>query len=163
MQHTMKGVRSILPIAALLMAFVEVASAQTSTVTFEVQAINQMSLSASTASLTVSTATAGSAPTAATLAQTYAVTTNGTAMKVTGAINLAMPTGVTLSVTLGKPAGAGGGAKTALTATAADLVTGITKLNASGLSLAWELAATSAAGVVASATKTATFTITAGV
>ncbi|MEE8146326.1 MAG: hypothetical protein V3T24_01880 [Longimicrobiales bacterium] len=165
MQHTMKGVRSILPIAALLLGLVEGASAQTatSTVTYEVTAINEISLSSSTVSLTVNAATAGSAPTAATVAQTWAVTTNQTAAKVTGAINTAMPSGLTLSVTLGNPASATSAGKKALTAIAVDLVTGITKLNESGLSLDWELGATAAAGVVASANKTATFTITGGI
>ncbi len=165
MQHTMKGVLSILPIAALLLGLVEEASAQTatSTVTYEVTAINEISLSSSTVSLTVNAATAGSAPTAATVAQTWAVTTNQTAAKVTGAINTNMPVGLTLSVTLANPTGATTAGKKALTSIAADLVTGITKLNASGLSLAWELAATSLAGVVASATKTATFSLVQGV
>ncbi len=164
MQHTMKGVLSVLPIAALLLGLAEEASAQTatSTVTYEVAAINEISLSSSTASLTVNAATAGSAPTAVTVAQTRAVTTNQSTAKVTGAINTNMPAGLTLSVTLGNPTGATSAGKQALTSIAADLVTGITKLNESGLSLTWELAATAAAGVVASATKTATFTITGG-
>ena len=72
MKHTMKEVLSILPIAALLLGFVGEASAQTatSTVTYEVTAINEISLSSQTASLTVNAATAGSAPTVATVAQT---------------------------------------------------------------------------------------------
>lgn len=135
----------------------------TQTVTYEVQAINELGVSGSTASLTVNAATAGSAPTAVTdSTTTYAITTNETNRKITGALNTAMPSGVTLSVTLGAPTGATSTGKVALTGTAQDLVTGISTLNESGKSIEYELAATSAAGVVASASKTVTLTITAG-
>jgi hypothetical protein len=43
-----------------------------------------------------------------------------------------------------------------------DIVTGITKLNASGLSLSYQLDAT-AAGVITSTTRVVTYTITGGV
>lgn len=135
----------------------------TQTVTYEVQAINELSVSAATASLTVSSATAGSAPNVATDASTsYAITTNETNRKITGAINSNMPSGVTLSATLAAPTGGSSGGKLALSTVAVDLVTGISTLNESGKSISYELAATSAAGVVASATKTVTLTITAG-
>jgi hypothetical protein len=132
----------------------------TQTVTYEVTAINELSVSAATASLTVNSATAGSAPSAVTdSTTTYAVTTNETNRKITGAINTNMPSGVTLSVTLGAPTGATSTGKQALSTAAADLVTGISSLNESGKSIEYELAATTAAGVVPSATKTVTLTI----
>lgn len=135
----------------------------TQTVTYEVQAINELAVSSSTVSLTVNSATAGSAPNAVTnTATTYDITTNETNRKITGALNTAMPSGVTLSVTLGAPEGATSAGKTALTNTAADLVTGISTLNETGKAISYELAATSAAGVVPSASKTVTLTITAG-
>ncbi len=135
----------------------------TQTVTYEVTAINELSVSAATASLTVNSATAGSGPSAVTdTTTTYAITTNETNRKITGAINSNMDSGVTLSVTLGAPTGATSTGKQALSTVAADLVTGISTLNESGKSISYELAATTAAGVVPSATKTVTLTITAG-
>ncbi|MDB6073434.1 MAG: hypothetical protein JWO89_1074 [Verrucomicrobiaceae bacterium] len=135
----------------------------TQTVTYEVQAINELSVSGATASLTVNAATAGSAPTAVSNSTTtYAITTNEENRKITGALNTVMPDGVTLSVTLGAPTGASSTGKQTLTDEPADLVTGISTLNESGKSIQYELAATSAAGVVASASKTVTLTITAG-
>lgn len=138
------------------------ASSSTQTVTYEVQAINELSVSSATVSLTVSAATAGSAPTTATdSSTTYAITTNQATRKITGAVNTAMPAGVTLSVDLAAPTGGTGAGSTSLGTVAADLVTGISTLNESGKTITYSLAATSAAGVVASASKTVTLTITA--
>ncbi len=134
----------------------------TQTVTYEVQAIDELAVTG-TPSLTVHTATAGSAPDAVTdNTATYAITTNETNRKITGAIDSNMPSGVTLSVNLGAPAGATSAGKQSLSSTPVDLVTGISTLNESGKSISYELVATSAAGVVASASKTVTLTITAG-
>jgi hypothetical protein len=135
------------------------------TVTYEVTAINELSVSSSTASVTVNSATAGSAPNVATDSSTsYAITTNETNRKITGSINTGMPSGVTLSVTLVAPTGGSSAGKQVLATSpaATDLVTGIATLNESGKGITYELAATSAAGVVPSATKTVTLTITAG-
>lgn len=136
----------------------------TQTVTYEVTAINELSVSGDPAALTVSTATAGSAPNSVSDASTtYAITTNETSRKITGAINTAMPAGVTLSANLAAPTGATSAGAVALTGTAQDLVTGISTLNESGKTITYSLSATSAAGVVPSATKTVTLTITAGI
>ena len=133
------------------------------TVTYEVTAINELAVSAPTASLTVNSATAGSAPNAATDNSTsYAITTNESNRKITGSINSNMASGLTLSATLAAPTGATSAGKQALSTTPVDLVTGISLLNESGKGISYELAATSAAGVVSSATKTVTLTITAG-
>lgn len=138
-------------------------STATQTVTYEVAAINELSVSAATVSLIVNSATAGSAPNAVTDATTsYAITTNETNRKITGSLNSNMPAGVTLSATLAAPTGATSGGKLSLSTTAADLVTGISTLNQSGKTITYELSATSAAGVVPSASKTVTLTITAG-
>ncbi len=132
-------------------------------VTYEVQAINELSVSSGTVSLTVNSATAGQAPNVATdTATSYAITTNETDRKITGALNSDMPAGVTLSVTLASPTGATSTGKQVLSSSPTDLVTGISTLNEAGKGISYELAATSAAGVVASAAKTVTLTITAG-
>jgi hypothetical protein len=154
------------PIAAALAvgaARIAVAQTATQTVTFQVTAINQISITGAAPTLIVNTAVAGSAPTTATSSGiTWAVTTNQSNAKITASIPANMPAGLTLSADLGAPAGATGAGPMALTTTAVDLVTGITKLNASGLSLTYSLDATTAAGVVASGTRVVTFTIYGG-
>lgn len=144
---------------------VAASSAQTATqtVTFQVDAINQIGVTGSP-SLTVNTAVAGSAPTqVSSTGHTWAVTTNQTGAKITASIASDMPSGLTLQATLG--VGATGatstGAKT-LSTVSQDLVTGLTKVNATGLSLSYTLDATAAAGVVSSASRVVTFTITGG-
>lgn len=161
----MKAIRTIASVTALVVAGASVAAAQsaTQTVTFQIDAINQISVAGSP-SLNITTATAGSAPTTVTSSVgSWAVTTNQSGAKVTASIASAMPTGVTLSATLGAPSGATSAGAKALGTTAVDLVTGISKLNASGLSLSYQLDATAAAGVVASTSRVVTFTITGGV
>lgn len=135
----------------------------TATATYEVTAINELSASGNPGSLTVTAATAGSQPDAVTDATTtYAITTNGTNKKITAAINTAMPAGTTLKVTLAAPTGASSSQVT-LSTTPADAVTGITTLAESGKTITYELSATVAAGVVASGSKTVTYTIVDGV
>jgi hypothetical protein len=134
------------------------------TVTYEIEAINELSVSGNPGALTVNAAVAGSAPTAVSDAtSTYAITTNETNRKITGAIDTAMPAGVTLTANLAAPADGSSAGAVALTSEAADLVTGISTLNETAKSITYGLSATSAAGVVASATKTVTFTIAAGI
>lgn len=153
----------ILATLALVAGAANVAMAQTATqtVTFQVNAINQISF-AGAPSLTVSTATAGSNPTSASDASaTWAVTTNQTNAKITASINSNMPAGLTLSVVLNAPTGStsfGG----SLSTTSVDLVTGITKLAQGALGVTYTLDATAAAGVVASGNRIVTYTITGG-
>jgi hypothetical protein len=141
------------------------ASAQTATqtVTFQVDAINQVGVTGAP-TMAITAAVAGSAPTSVTSAgNTWAVTTNQSTAKITAAIGVAMPAGVTLSCNLGAPAGATSAGLKALGTVAVDVVTGITKLNASGLSLSYQLDATAAAGVITSTTRVVTYTVTGGV
>lgn len=154
---------AVATLAAMMATTGAAAQTATQTVTFQVDPINQISVTG-TPSLSITAATAGSAPTSVTATgATYAVTTNQTGAKITGQIGSAMPSGVTLSVTLGAPSGATSAGEQALTTSAVDLVTGITKLNASGLSITYGLAATSAAGVITATTRVVTYTITGGV
>ena len=136
------------------------AQSDTQDVSFEVQAINTISLTGSP-SLVIAAALAGSAPTSVTASGSYAITTNEDNRKITAAIDLAMPSGVTLALLLGAPSGASASSVN-LSARAQDAVTGISVLNASGLSVGYTLSATPAAGVVAQDTRTVTFTIVAG-
>jgi len=135
----------------------------TQTVTYEVTAINEISVSGNPGALTVSTSTAGSAPNLVSdTSTTYNVTTNGTGKKITGAINTNMPANVTLQINLVAPAGGSSTGDTTLSSEAADLVTGITKLSEGTLGITYKLSATAAAGIVGSATKTVTLTLTDG-
>lgn len=160
------NIRTTLAAGGLLMlAIATAASAQTATqtVTFQVDAINQVGVTGSP-SLTVTTAVPGSAPTQATSAgNTWAVTTNQTGAKITASIASNMPSGLTLQATLavGATGATSAGAKT-LSTVAQDVVTGLTKVNASGLALSYTLDATAAAGVVTSSSRVVTFTVTGG-
>ena len=156
----------ILATVALLAGSAATASAQTATqdVTIAVNAISQIAVTGGAQSLTVNTATAGNAPTSASTAGvTWAITTNQNDQKVTAQIDAALPAGVTLSAALAAPGGASTSAGTVvLGTTAADVVNNIDTAQASGLALTYTLSATTAAGVVASTTRTVTYTITAG-
>ena len=147
----------------LLAGAANVASAQTANqiVTFQVDAVNQIAFSGSP-SLVVNSATAGSNPTASTSSASWAVTTNQTGAKITASIGSNMPAGLTLSVNLAAPAGASSAGSQSLSTVAVDLVTTITMLAQGALGVTYTLDATPAAGVVASTTRTVTYTITGG-
>ena len=153
-------------VALALVAFAAAsAQAQTAnqTVTFAVNAINQIAF-VGAPSLTITTAVAGSAPTSATDATaSWAVTTNQTGAKITANIASNMPAGLTLSSSLAAPTGATSAGFQALSTVAVDLVTVITKLAQGSLAVTYKLDATAAAGVVASNSRVVTYTITGGV
>jgi CheY-like chemotaxis protein len=161
----MKISRSMILSGILVIAAAATSSAQTATqtVTFQVDAINQVGVTGSP-TMAITAAVAGNAPTSVTSAgNTWAVTCNQTGAKITASIGVAMPAGVTLSATLGAPAGATSAGIKSLGTAAVDMVTGITKLNSSGMALTYQLDATSAAGVITSTTRVVTYTITGGV
>ena len=156
--------RTLLLGVALAVCIPAVAPAQTTapqTITLQIDAINQIAFGGSP-SLVVNSATAGSNPSSVTAAGTWAVTTNQSGAKITGSLNTAMPAGVTLSVNLAAPSGATSAGSQSLSTTAVDLVTAITKVAQGSMSVTYTLAATAAAGVVASTTRTVTYTITGG-
>jgi hypothetical protein len=161
---TTKNVRRSAVVLALVAFGAASAQAQTATqtVTFQVNAINQIAFAGSP-TLTVSTATAGSAPTAATDASaTWAVTTNQSGAKITASIPSAMPVGLTLSANLAAPAGASSLGLKALGTVAVDVVTGLTKIAQGSLGVTYQLDATTVAGVVPSSSRVVTYTITGG-
>lgn len=148
-----------------VVAAASTAQAQTATqdVTIQVNAISRIAVTGVAQSLTITTATAGSEPTAATATVSWAITTNQTNQKVTASLDAALPANVTLSASMAQPTGATSAGSQALGTVAVDLVTGISTLAQGGLGLTYTLAATAAAGVVASTTRTVTYTITAGI
>jgi hypothetical protein len=158
---TIKNVSRSAVVLALVAFGAVSAQAQTQTVTFAVNAINQIAFVGSP-SLTITTAVAGSAPTSVTDATaSWAVTTNQTGAKISASMP-AMPAGLTLSSSLSAPTGGTSAGFLALSATAVDLVTGITKLAQGSLGVSYKLDATAAAGVVTSSTRLVTYTITGG-
>jgi hypothetical protein len=151
--------------AGILTLIAASASAQTATqtVTFQVDAINQVGVFGAP-SLIINAAVPGSAPTSvASSGHTWSVTTNQTAAKITASIASNMPPGLTLQATLGvgSTGATSAGAKT-LSTVAVDMVTAITKVNGAGLTLGYTLDATAAAGVVTSQSRVVTYTITGG-
>jgi len=133
------------------------------TITYQVSAINEISVSGNPGALIVVTAVPGSQPTAVTDATTtYAITTNVASKKITGALNTVMPDNTALKVTLVAPTGGTSSGQVTLTASAQDLVTGISTLAESGLSISYNFSATLAAGVIGSAVKTLTLTVVDG-
>lgn len=159
--------RKVISVAGIVMiGFAGNVSAQTatSTATFEVQAINEVSFSGNPAALVISNSAqmAGVADTV-----TWGVVTNDSLMKVTGKIDAAMPTGVTLELSLEAPTAGAAGALSAgsqaLGTTAVDLVTKITETDEDLLDAIFTLKALPTAGAVAQDTRTVTLTITQGV
>jgi hypothetical protein len=137
------------------------AQAVTQTLSFQVDAINQIAFTGSP-SLVINTAVAGGNPSSATVAVTWAVTTNQSNAKITASLNAALPADVTLTVDLTAPAGAASAGAQSLGTTSVDLVTGMTQVAQSALGVTYTLSATAAAGVVPSTTRTVTYTITGG-
>jgi hypothetical protein len=120
----------------------------------------QLTVSGSPATMTVSAATAGSAPNAVSNSSTtYSETAKPpgtTHYAITASINTAMPAGVTLTVALAASAGTSAG-PVALSPTAQNVVTLITnRMNTQVIT--YTLSATPAAGVIPLQTRTVTFT-----
>jgi hypothetical protein len=162
----MKAVKLVAAVGGLLVSHAAFAQTATQTVTFQVNAINEVSVSTANTSLAINSAVACRYPTSATSAGlTCAGTTNQSGAKITGILSADMPTGLTLRVALTAPSGAtaaSAGSPVALSSSSTDLVTGISTLAATGLGMQYTLDATAAAGVVASDSRTVTYTITGG-
>ena len=138
------------------------AQTATQTVTFSVVPLSRVAVSGPMGPIVVSAASAGSAPTSATMGgTTYAITTNESNQKISAALDQPMPPGVSLAVALAAPSGAASAGSTTLGTASADVVTGIFAVNASSLAIVYRLSATATAPV-APGTRTVTFTISAG-
>jgi hypothetical protein len=155
--------RRCLSLLAMMSAIGSTAAAQTATqtLTFQVDAINQIAFTGSP-SLVINTALAGTNPNSVTTAVSWAVTTNQSNAKITASLNASLPADVVLSVELAAPTGATSTGAQSLGITSVDLVTGITRVAEGALGVTYTLSATAAAGVVASTTRTVTYTITGG-
>jgi hypothetical protein len=157
----MKLAKHFLLAAGLMVGLADAASAQltaTQDVTITVTAVNAITVSSGTVAISVGI---GSTPNTST---TYNLTTNGTAVKITGGITAgtAFPTGVSLTVELAETTtGTSQGAKTINMGTAAaDLVTGIAHVEDTNKLITYVATATAAASPTSSmGAKTVTFTV----
>ena len=133
------------------------------TVTFDVQAVNEIAVSGNPVAMTVSTATAGANPDDVTdSSTTYSISTNQSTKKITGQITTGgnMPANVTLEVSLAAPTGGASAGYVTLNSTAAaDLVTAISSLAEGSKTITYRLSATVNAGAVASDTRVVTLTL----
>jgi hypothetical protein len=132
----------------------------TMTVNFQVDVISVIDISGSSVSLTINSVNSvGGGVANATDSSTYAITNNDTGKKITGALDSAMPSNVTLTLSLGAPTGAVSEGTKTLSDSATDLVTSIEGVNQTGLAMSFTLSATVAAGVQDAATRTLTLTL----
>jgi hypothetical protein len=146
------------------------AQAQTATVTvnYQVDGIQRISTSANSVTLHITNSpVVGVAEDSVSDASlTYAITTNMTGSKISGYLSAAMPTGTGLDLSMAAPAvGTSAGQVTltnAISTSAVDLVTGITKTSGSGYVMTFWFETTPAAGVLAAASRTLTLTIGSG-
>lgn len=148
-------------VAALASAGAWAADNDTQTVSFTISAINEIDVAAGPVNLTINSATAGSQPTAATAASSYSITTNAAAdsKRITAQLDTAMPANVTLQVSVDAPsAGSSSAGTVTLSNTAADVVTGVETVIASGVAINYTLSATIDATPVTDS-RTVTYTI----
>ncbi len=155
----MKKVLIVLSFLFGLVSLTFAGNIQNQLVSFDVQPINEISVSGNPGALSISTATAGSnLADVSDATTTYNITTNGT-KRITGAIDSNMPANTSLKIQLAAPStGTGQGAVT-LSTTAGNLVTAISPVAQSNLSITYTLSASVAAGAV-SGTRTVTITLT---
>jgi hypothetical protein len=158
----MKAGRILAGLALISVASTASAQPVTQDVTIAVNAISQIAVVGGTQTLTISTAVAGSQPTPAQAATFWAVTTNQVNQKVTAQLDSDFPAGFNVSVELEAPSVGTSAGQRPLTSAAVDVVTGIATLAESALDLTYRLSADASAGVIASTTRTVTYTITTG-
>ena len=132
----------------------------TQTVSFQISAIDTISVSGNPPTLIISTIP-GSVSDSST---TYAVSTNGTNRRITGQITTGgdMPANTSLYATLQAPTGGtSAGEQTLTSGSAVNLVTGISTLAESGRQISYRFAAVAGAGIIDPAqNRVVTLTIT---
>ncbi len=138
----------------------EAATTANATITYTIGSIDSLAISGNPGTLTINSATAGSSPTAASdTTTTYAVTTNNSGRTITGQLSSALPTGVSLSVTLAAPTGATSAGSVTLTTSPQSLVTGISTIAEGSLLVTYYLTATTGSPQAAGSSTTVTYTL----
>lgn len=129
--------------------------------TLSLYGVNSITISGSPALMSITTATAGSAPTfVQDTSTTYGITTDVANAKITGKINSNAPTGVTISVRLATPTGATTAGLVSMNTTNKNLITAIPiNTSTSGLQITYRLSATSKAVPASNVSRTLTLTI----
>ncbi len=123
--------------------------------------VTTITRSGNPAAMTITAAVAGSDPTSVSnSATTYSTQNvqNGQPQKITGKLNANMPAGVTLTCSLAVGAQATSVGAVALDVTARNLVINI-NADQTARTITYQLSALASAGVIASQTRTVTFTI----
>jgi hypothetical protein len=129
-------------------------------VNFQVNPINEISVSGNPGTLIINSATAGQDPDPAEdTSTTYSVTTNEENKKIVGKIDSTMPQYTTLEVQLAAPQGGSSAGYIALGTTDQNLVTGISKLSESGKQISYRFSAQAEAGTL-NGSRTVTLTLT---
>jgi hypothetical protein len=121
-----------------------------------------LSVSGNPGALQVTTAVAGSQPTAVSnAATTYTVTTPNAnkTYRITAQLNANMPAGVTLTLTLAAPPSATSAGAVTLTTAAQNVVTGIPKNTNATRAITYQLTGNTSAGVIASTNRLVTLTL----
>lgn len=149
--------RNLILTFVLFSAFLGLHAASTAnvTVTFIVQSVRDIVFSGNPGTFTVSPGGAAATDTST----TYSAVTNESNQRIFASLNTNMPTGLTLQVNLQAPSGATSAGAQTLTTTSANLVTGISNVNQTGLTVAYSLTASVAASTAPSATRILTYTI----
>lgn len=152
-------VTAVLSLSTVVSFGLYASNTATATVNYSVGSVNAISVSGNPGALNITTAVAGSALTnAADATTTYSLTTNNSNKTIVGALSSNLESGLTLTANLTAPTGATSAGAVSLSTTSANLVTGITQLNATGLAITYTLSATLAAAQVSTNT-TVTYTI----
>ena len=120
-----------------------------------------MTVSGNPALLRINIAVAGFDPSSVNSSTTYTIRAGkaNKPQKISAVLSGAMPAGVTLTVQLTAPTGATSLGAVALDATVRDLVGNITNTTVETQTITYTLSATAAAGVIAPASRTVTFTV----
>jgi hypothetical protein len=117
-----------------------------------------LTLSGDPGALSITSAVAGSSPSSVINdASTYSLSTSYAFTRIAARLDTSLPVGATLEVTLDAPAGGQSMGTVTLSTVDQNLVTSIPLGTHSGLRITYRLSATSAAGVLALASRTVTF------
>lgn len=161
MRFSRSAAAGFLGLFALVSGRILEAQTATQTVTFSVVSSSRAAIANVAAPMTIRTASNRRTSTSASVAgSSYAITTNESNQKISASLNEALPSGLSLAVSLSPPAGASSRGATKLGATAADVVTGISAASFSSLPLVYTLTASSVPE--RSNHRIVTYTVTAG-
>ena len=147
-------------ILALFFVVALAGNAAAQSVSYEVVEVSQLTVAGSpTLTINNTNSGAGSGLLSVTGIGTYDITTNATNKKITAALDLAMASDVALTVAFTAPTVGTSAGAVALTAVAQDVVTGITEVDETAIPISYTLSADVTAGIVASTTRTLTYTL----